>query len=111
MIDRYSRPAMKKVWSEENKYEKWLEVEIAVCEAWAELGAVPRNAIPKIKMAKVNLKRMQEILEETHHDVTAFIGSVAESLGPASPRRTSSTRPAACCSPRRPTSSSRTSRT
>ena len=84
MIDRYSRPEMKRVWSEENKYEKWLEVEIAVCEAWAELGVVPRNAIPKIKMAKVNLKRMQEILEETHHDVTAFIGSVAESLGPES---------------------------
>jgi adenylosuccinate lyase len=84
MIDRYSRPEMKKVWSEANKYEKWLEVEIAACEAWAELGAIPRNAIPKIKMAKVNLKRMQEILEQTHHDVTAFIGSVAESLGPES---------------------------
>jgi adenylosuccinate lyase len=84
MIERYSRPEMKRVWSEENKYDKWLEVEIAVCEAWAELGAVPRSAIPKIKMGKVNLKRMQEILEQTHHDVTAFIGAVAESLGPES---------------------------
>jgi adenylosuccinate lyase len=84
MIDRYSRPEMKRVWSNENKYDKWLEVEIAVCEAWAEIGVVPRAAIPKIKLAKVNLKRMQEIVEETHHDMTAFIGAVAESLGPES---------------------------
>jgi len=81
MIERYSRPEMKKVWSDENKYEKWLEVEIAVCDAWAELGVIPRKALPKIKLAKCNLKRMAEILKETHHDVTAFLGSVAESLG------------------------------
>ena len=81
MIERYSRPEMDKIWSNENKYDKWLEVEIAVCEAWAELGVIPRKAIPKIKLAKVNLKRMAEILKETHHDVTAFLGSVAESLG------------------------------
>ncbi|MCJ7605927.1 MAG: adenylosuccinate lyase [Dehalococcoidales bacterium] len=84
MIERYSRPEMKNVWSEENKYGKWLDVEIAVCEAWADAGVVPRNAIPKIKMAKINLKRMADILEQTHHDMTAFIGSVAESLGPES---------------------------
>ena len=81
MIERYSRPAMKAVWSEENKYNKWLEVEIAVCEAWSELGVIPRKAIPKIKLAKCNLKRMEEILQETRHDVTAFLGAVAESLG------------------------------
>jgi adenylosuccinate lyase len=81
MIERYSRPEMKKVWTDENKYNKWLEVEIAVCDAWAEVGVVPRKAIPKIKLAKCNLKRMEEILRETHHDVTAFLGSVAESLG------------------------------
>ncbi len=81
MIERYSRPEMKKVWSDENKYEKWLEVEIAVCDAWAELGVIPRKALPKIKLAKCNLKRMAEILKETHHDVTAFLGSVSESLG------------------------------
>jgi adenylosuccinate lyase len=72
---------MKSVWSDENKFNKWLEVEIAVCEAWAELGIIPREAVPKIKMARVNLKRMEEILKETHHDVTAFLGSVATSLG------------------------------
>ena len=81
MIERYSRPEMKKVWSDENKFNKWLEVEIAACDAWAEVGVIPREAIPKIKLAKCNLKRMEEILKETHHDVTAFLGSVAESLG------------------------------
>jgi adenylosuccinate lyase len=81
MIERYSRPQMKRVWSDENKFDKWLEVEIAVCEAWAELGAIPREAVPKIKLARVNLERMKEILKETHHDMTAFLGSVSESLG------------------------------
>ena len=81
MIERYSRPEMKKVWSDENKFNKWLEVEMAACDAWADVGVIPREAIPKIKLAKCNLKRMEEILKETHHDVTAFLGSVAESLG------------------------------
>jgi adenylosuccinate lyase len=81
MIERYSRPRMKRVWSDENKFAKWLEVEIAVCEAWAELDVIPREAVPKIKLARLNLKRMAEILKETHHDMTAFLGAVAESLG------------------------------
>ncbi len=81
MIERYSRPEMKRIWSEENKFSKWLEVEIAVCEAWSELGVIPRQAIPKIKLARINFKRMEEILKETHHDMTAFLGSIAESLG------------------------------
>ncbi len=81
MIERYSRPAMKKVWSDENKFGKWLEVEIAVCDAWAELDVIPKSAIPKIKLAKCDFPRMEEILQETHHDMTAFLGSVAESIG------------------------------
>jgi len=81
MIERYSRPQMKKIWSDENKFNKWLRVEIAVCDAWAEVGVIPREAIPKIKLARCNLKRMEEILKETHHDMTAFLGSVSESLG------------------------------
>ncbi len=81
MIERYSRPQMKRVWSDESKFAKWLEVEIAVCEAWSELGAIPREAVPKIKLARVNLKRMDEILKETHHDMTAFLGAVSDSLG------------------------------
>ncbi len=84
MIERYSRPHMKKVWSDKNKFDKWLDVEIAVCEAWSELGVIPRHEVPKIKMARVNIERMEEILRETHHDVTAFLGAVAESLGPES---------------------------
>ena len=81
MIERYSRPEMKKVWSDEAKFAKWLQVEIAVCEAWAELGAIPEEAIPKIKKAQFDLKRFDQILKETHHDVTAFLNTVAESLG------------------------------
>ena len=81
MIERYSRPQMKRVWADENKFNKWLDVEIATCDAWSEIGMVPREAIPKIKLAKCNFKRMEEILQETHHDMTAFLGSVAESLG------------------------------
>ena len=81
MIERYSRPRMKKVWSDESKFDKWLKVEIAVCEAWAEQGAIPKEAILKIREARCDLKRMDEILKETHHDVTAFLKSVSESLG------------------------------
>ena len=81
MIERYSRPEMKRIWSDENKFNKWLAVEIAVCDAWAELGTIPRQAIPKIKLARCNFRRMEEILKETHHDMTAFLGSVSESLG------------------------------
>jgi adenylosuccinate lyase len=81
MIERYSRSQMKRIWSDENKFNKWLEVEIAVCDAWAELGVIPRPAAAKIKLAKCSLKRMEEILKTTHHDVTAFLGSVSESLG------------------------------
>jgi len=81
MIERYSRPQMKKVWSDESKFDKWLKVEIAVCEAWAELGVIPREAMSKIKLAQCNISRMEEILKETRHDMTAFLGSVSESLG------------------------------
>jgi adenylosuccinate lyase len=72
---------MKRIWSDENKFGKWLDVEIAVCDAWADLGVVPKEALPKIKLARCNMKRMEEILKETHHDMTAFLGSVAESVG------------------------------
>ena len=81
MIERYTRPEMKKVWSDESKFDKWLQVEIAVCEAWAELGVVPKKEIPKIKKARFDKRRFDQILKRTHHDVTAFLGSVSESLG------------------------------
>ena len=81
MIERYSRPEMKKVWTDDSKFDKWLQVEIAVCEAWAEVGAIPKEAIPKIKKAHFDAKRYDEILIKTHHDMTAFLGAIAESLG------------------------------
>jgi adenylosuccinate lyase len=81
MIKRYSRPQMKKIWSEENKFDQWLKVEIAVCEAWAELGEVPQEDIVKIREASYNLDRVAKFLKVTHHDMTAFLSSVAESLG------------------------------
>ena len=81
MIERYSRPQMKKTWSDENKFDQWLRVEIAACEAWAELGEIPQEDIVKIRKASYNLNRVAEFLKVTHHDVTAFLNSVAESLG------------------------------
>jgi len=72
---------MKKIWSDKNKFDQWLKVEIAVCEAWAELGEIPREDIVKIKKASYNLSRVAEFLKVTHHDMTAFLNSVAESLG------------------------------
>ncbi|MBI4185899.1 MAG: adenylosuccinate lyase [Chloroflexi bacterium] len=81
MIERYSRPAMKRVWSDQNKFDKWLEVEIAVCDAWSELGTIPRESVSKIKLARCNSRRMEELLKETRHDMTAFLGAVSESLG------------------------------
>lgn len=81
MIERYSRPEMAWVWSEKNKFDKWLQVELAVCEAWAEIGVVPKEEIPKIKKATLNIDRMKEILKVTRHDMTAFLKAVSESLG------------------------------
>ena len=81
MIERYSRPEMSRVWSEKSKYDKWLQVEIAACEAWSELGAVPKEALPEIKKASYDFVRMNEILAETHHDVTAFLKAVSETIG------------------------------
>ena len=81
MIERYSRPQMKKIWSDENKFDQWLKVEIAVCEAWAELGEIPPRDIVKIRKASYNLDRVAGFLKVTHHDMTAFLNSVAESLG------------------------------
>ena len=56
MIERYSRPQMKKIWSDENKFDQWLKVEIAVCEAWAELGEIPPKDMVKIRKASYNLE-------------------------------------------------------
>lgn len=81
MIERYSRPQMKAVWSEESKFDKWLQVEIAVCEAWAQLGVIPKEVIPKIRQARYHIPRIEEAMKETQHDMTAFLRSISESLG------------------------------
>src|SRR3990172_2410993 len=81
MNGRYINPEMGRVWSPENKTDKWLLVEIAACEAWAEMGVVPKDALEKIRKARYDLKRMAEFEAQTQHDVTAFLLSVAESLG------------------------------
>jgi len=81
MIERYSRPAMKKIWSEENKFDKWLTVEIAACEAWTELGIIPEHDMARIRKACFDPGRFEETLKTTHHDMTAFLDSVAQSLG------------------------------
>jgi len=82
VIDRYSRPAMKKVWSDENKYGQWLQVELAVAEAWVEEGVIPLEDMTLLRNAKYNHSRMMEIFDTTKHDVTAFLTSVTESMGP-----------------------------
>ncbi|MCL2677639.1 MAG: adenylosuccinate lyase [Clostridiales bacterium] len=84
MISRYCRPAMSQVWSEENRLQRILEVEIYACEAMAELGQVPYEAYREIKAkAGFDVKRMQEIEEIVRHDVIAFLTAVAEKVGPA----------------------------
>ncbi|WP_322925302.1 adenylosuccinate lyase [Paenibacillus campi] len=82
MIERYSRPEMRNIWSEENKFKAWLEVEICACEAWAELGVIPHEDVAKLRAnASFDIDRIYEIEQETRHDVIAFTRAVSESLG------------------------------
>ncbi len=81
MIERYTRPEMARVWSEQNKADKWLQIEIAVCEAWAKRGVVPEEALAKIRDAKFDLEKWAEYEREMHHHFNAWLRSVADSLG------------------------------
>ena len=82
MIDRYQTPEMKKIWSEENKYNNWLKVEILALEAYQKLGKIPSDDLAYIKQhASINIERLHQIEEETRHDVVAFTRSVSENLG------------------------------
>src|SRR5258707_4947490 len=84
MIDRYTLPEMGALWSEETKFQKWLDVEIAVCEVHAEMGTIPREALEQIKArAKFSVARINEIEKTTDHDVIAFTTNLAESIGDA----------------------------
>lgn len=83
MLERYSRPQMAAIWSEENKFKAWLEVELCACDAWAELGVIPREDAVKLREnAGFDLNRIYEIEQETRHDVIAFTRAVSETLGP-----------------------------
>lgn len=82
MIERYTREEMGKIWAEENRFKAWLEVEILACEAWAELGVIPKADVQKIREnADFDIERIQEIEAETRHDVVAFTRAVSETLG------------------------------
>jgi adenylosuccinate lyase len=82
MIDRYTLPEMGALWSEETKFQKWLDVEIAVCEVHAEMGTIPHDALEQIKSrAKFSVARINEIEKTTDHDVIAFTTNLAESIG------------------------------
>ena len=84
MIERYTRPEMGRIWTLENKYRKWLDVELAVCEALFEKGAIPAEDFKSIReKAGFDVDRIEEIERETHHDVIAFLTSVAEFVGPS----------------------------
>ncbi len=82
MIKRYTRPEMGAIWTEQNRYQKWLDVELAVCEAWHELGEIPPEALEKIKQKiGFSVERIEEIELVVKHDVLAFLHSVAEYVG------------------------------
>lgn len=82
MIERYSRPEMRAIWTEENKFKAWLEVEILACEAWSKLGVIPEEDVKKLwEKATFDMNRIYEIEEETRHDVVAFTRAVSETLG------------------------------
>src|ERR1041385_3716224 len=84
VIDRYSRPQMSQIWSDERKYQIWLEIEVLACEAMAQLGQIPKEDAAEIrKKARFSIPEILEIEKRTNHDVIAFLENVAASVGPA----------------------------
>jgi adenylosuccinate lyase len=82
VIPRYTREKMGALWSEEHKYQTWLQVELLACEAWAELGEIPREAVQQIKeRARIDPHRIDEIERKTKHDVAAFVAHLEETVG------------------------------
>jgi adenylosuccinate lyase len=82
MIKRYTRPEMGAIWEDQNRYQKWIDVEMAVCDAWFELGEIPEDALQRIKKkASFNIKRIDEIESVVKHDILAFLTSVSEFVG------------------------------
>ncbi|MBO5889962.1 MAG: adenylosuccinate lyase, partial [Alistipes sp.] len=82
MIERYSREIMRKVWTEQNKFDAYLRVEILASEAWSQLGVVPKEDVEKLwKNASFDINRIYEIEQQTRHDIVAFTRAVSETLG------------------------------
>ena len=83
MIDRYARTAMKKIWSDSSKYDKWLAVEIAACEAWTSLGVIPEEDMAELRTAHYNMDLIEQHFSVTRHDMTAFTRSITDQMGSA----------------------------
>ena len=81
MIPRYSRKKISQIWSEEKTFDYWLKVELAACEAWNELGVIPKDDLEKIKKIEFNQKIYNKYFEETKHDIVSFLKAISESLG------------------------------
>jgi len=81
LIERYSPPAIQAVWSDQHRYQLWLRIEVLACEAWAELGRIPKDALPKIRNASFDVARIAEIEARVGHDVIAFLTDVNASIG------------------------------
>lgn len=82
MISRYTRPEMAAIWTDQNKFEAWLQVELYACEAWSELGIIPKEDVAVLwDKASFDVERILEIEQETRHDVIAFTRAVSETLG------------------------------
>lgn len=82
MIARYTRPVMGRLWSDENRFRKWLEIEVAACEAWAQLGVIPEEAARRIReRASFSVERVRELERQVEHEVIAFVTAVAETVG------------------------------
>jgi len=85
MIPRYTRPEMGRIWTNENKFKKWLQIEILACEAFSEMGEIPHEVVREIKeKARFNVERIAELEKVTKHDVVAFLTAVGENVGEAS---------------------------
>jgi adenylosuccinate lyase len=81
LIDRYSPPRVREVWSDRRRFQRWLEIEILACEAWSELDQVPAEALPRIRTATFDVDRIKEVEARVGHDVIAFLTVVGESVG------------------------------
>ena len=82
MIEKYARPEMMKIWSEENKFQKMLDVELSICKAWHQLGKIPDASLQTIlQKASFQPDRIREIESVTHHDVIAFVSNVSSNIG------------------------------